>query len=58
MTIEIRELIIRATVVASSGTATLPGAQLQKIKQDIVRECLERVLEQLEHIDNISASHR
>jgi len=51
-------LIIRATVVASSGTATLPGAQLQKIKQDIVRECLERVLEQLEHIDNISASHR
>lgn len=49
MTIEIRELVIRATVLPTAdGQHTgLAPQQLDQLKKQIIAECRERVLEQL-----------
>jgi hypothetical protein len=47
MPIEIRELVIKASVTPAQGDARLPAAVLAQLRQELVRECTERVLEQL-----------
>lgn len=44
MPIEIRELIIRATVNDQSQSSSVPAPDLKKLKKQIISECIEEVL--------------
>ncbi|MFZ6774429.1 DUF5908 family protein [Undibacterium sp. SXout7W] len=48
MTIEIRELVIRATVTPSQVKPALSPQIIEEIKQQIIRECNDRILENLQ----------
>ena len=47
MTIEIRELVIRATVVPSHARDALSPQLIEEIKKQIVQECTDRILDHL-----------
>lgn len=47
MPIEIRELVIKANVAPAPADARLAPEVLAQLRQELVRECTERVLEQL-----------
>jgi hypothetical protein len=47
VTIEIRELVIRASVNPNAGNDVLSSQTLDELRQQIVEECLDRVLEKL-----------
>lgn len=50
MPVEIKELKISA-VIHSGDTApktALSGSELEKLKQEIIRECMERILNRLQ----------
>ena len=47
MTIEIRELVIRATVASGNAKGALSPQLIEDIKKQIVDECKERILENL-----------
>jgi hypothetical protein len=46
LSIEIRELVIRAVVEPQGAEARrrLPGRELERLKRQVVAECLERLL--------------
>ncbi len=52
MALEIRELLIKATITDSGGAA-LHGQALQeamaRMKQELLRECVARVLDEITH---------
>lgn len=47
MPIEIRELVIKASVAPARPDAQPVAVELAQLRQDLIRECVERVLEQL-----------
>jgi hypothetical protein len=47
MPIEIRELVIKATVTPTEDTGKLTTPALAQLRKELVAECLDRVLEQL-----------
>ena len=50
MTIEIRELVIKATVVPSAA-APVQMAELEQIRKTLLDECIKSVLELIEQAD-------
>ncbi|MCB0643884.1 MAG: hypothetical protein KDC44_19690 [Phaeodactylibacter sp.] len=55
MPIEIRELVIKATVnqsIGASNNASLTPEDLQRLQRDIIKECVETVLEKVEQKNN------
>lgn len=51
MPIELRELVIKASVKPAQEQVALPAAALAQLRQQLIRECVERVLEQLADAD-------
>lgn len=47
MPIEIRELVIKATVAPAATAAALPAAALAQLRQELLAACVERVLDHL-----------
>ena len=48
MTVEIRELVIRASVADNKDSARQLEETLARLKADILRQCLEQIREQRE----------
>lgn len=51
MIIEIRELIIKATVIPAPAPPQLPAAALEQLKKKLIEECVVSVLERLSTAD-------
>jgi hypothetical protein len=49
--IEIRELVIKATVVPTAAPTQLPAAALEQLKKRLIDECVDSVLERLNTAD-------
>lgn len=50
MPVEIKELIIRASVGADTprGAQVISALELEKLKNEIIRECTEKILRELQ----------
>jgi hypothetical protein len=48
MPIEIRELVIRATVTEAAAREPVLAAALARMQQQVLQQCLERLREELE----------
>lgn len=51
MPVEIKELIIRASVSAADtprGAQVISALELEKLKNEIIRECTEKILRELQ----------
>lgn len=49
MPIEIKELSIQVTVQDTNKAAAAGGGQSAQLKEDIIEECIEKVMELLNH---------
>ena len=55
MPIEIRELVIKATVnnnLGNTSKASLDKRDLARLKKEVVKECVETVMEKIEKKNN------
>jgi hypothetical protein len=48
MPIEIRELVIKVTITPDNQPALSPDVSMEKIKKQIIRECVDQVIIKLD----------